>query len=148
MKNRRHIVLTSLLVAWVLLVVGSANAQSTITAQVQFALASGSPWPGLQHPIPPTVPVAILSSKTFDARTVDAQSLILTIRGGRPLGSKSKSPCKEADINRDGLLDLVCVFRVMTPALEPGTWSAVMEGRTFDGMRVRGNLPLYVPSDH
>lgn len=143
----RWIVSALLFVACVLLVVGSASAQSTITVQTQFALTTSSPWPGSLHPIPPVVPVAILSSRTFDARMVDPQSLILTMNGGKALGSNGKSPCKEADINRDSLLDLVCVIRVTPSSLEPSTRVAVLEGRTVEGTRIRGELALYVPLD-
>ena len=119
-----------------------ANAQSTITVQVQFAPAPGSLWPGLQRPIPPTILAAILSSRTFDARAVDTRSLILIAKDAKPLGTRASSPCKETDVNRDGLLDLLCVIRTTSSTIEPGREPVALEGRTLAGKRIRGEFLL------
>jgi probable HAF family extracellular repeat protein len=84
-----------------------------------------------------TVPVAILSTATFDAPTVDSLSIMLAgahvrLRGnGQPQSSI-------ADVNGDGRLDLV--VHVVTEALELSATDteAVLVGETYDGIHIVG----------
>jgi hypothetical protein len=84
-----------------------------------------------------TVPVAILSSSSFDATTVDPSTVTLSgaavkLRGrGTPMASVE-------DINGDGLGDLV--VHVSTEALQLAETDveAVLTGKTFSGVPVRG----------
>jgi hypothetical protein len=83
------------------------------------------------------VPVAILSSPSFDARSVDPLSVVLagaTIKlkgNGAPLFSLQ-------DINDDGLVDML--VHVTTQALEltETDSDAILTARISDGQRVRG----------
>lgn len=54
------------------------------------------------------VPVAILSSDTFDATTVDPETVSLAGTSIRLVGKSGKYLCHEEDVNGDELLDLVC----------------------------------------
>ncbi len=84
-----------------------------------------------------TVPVAILSSSSFDAATIDPSTIVLAgaavnLRGrGTPMASVE-------DINGDGLGDLV--VHVSTEALQLAETDiqAVLTGKTFSGVPVRG----------
>lgn len=84
-----------------------------------------------------TVPVAILSSETFDATTVNP--LTVTLAGANVrLKGKGTPMSSFEDINKDGRLDLL--VHVETEALELTDTSteAVLEGKTFSGRRIKG----------
>jgi len=84
-----------------------------------------------------TVPVAILSSETFDATTVDPLTVTLSGANVRLKGKGTPMSSFE-DINKDGRLDLL--VHVETEALELTDTSteAVLEGKTFSGRRIKG----------
>ena len=83
------------------------------------------------------IPVAILSSATFDARTVKPESVTLAgatvkLKGkGTPIFSYS-------DVNGDGRADLI--VNVLTDALQltPGDTEAVLVGVTTSGAYITG----------
>ena len=84
-----------------------------------------------------TVPVAILSTTSFDAATVDPLSV--TLSGARvALRGKGTPMASRQDVNGDGLLDLV--IHVSTDALElsDADTEVVLEGNTFEGRAIRG----------
>ena len=84
-----------------------------------------------------TVPVAILSSASFDAATVDPLSV--TLSGARvELRGRGTPMASSQDVNGDGLLDLV--IHVSTEALELSDTDTevVLEGNTFGGAAIRG----------
>lgn len=77
-----------------------------------------------------SVPVAILSSPIFDARTVDPSTV--TLEGANvALKGKGTPMASFKDVNGDGLLDLV--VHVATDALELSSTDkiAVLKGKTF-----------------
>jgi hypothetical protein len=84
-----------------------------------------------------TVPVAILSSPTFDASTVDASSVTLAgaaveLKGrGIPMTSLE-------DVNGDGLMDLILHIATEALTLTGADTEAVLEGRTTSGQLIRG----------
>jgi len=84
-----------------------------------------------------TVPVAILSSETFDATTVDPLTVTLSGANVRLKGKGTPMSSFE-DINKDGRLDIL--VHVETEALELTDTSteAVLEGKTFSGRRIKG----------
>jgi hypothetical protein len=83
------------------------------------------------------VPVAILSSEDFDATTVD--STTVTLAGATvAIRRKGKAMAQEADVNGDGLVDLV--VQVETQG-EDAVWeSGIVEltGTTIDGLTIVG----------
>jgi len=83
------------------------------------------------------VPVAILSTATFDATKVDPGSVTLA---GAQVKVKGKGSYQASvqDVNGDGRKDLV--VQVVTNALEltAGDTRAFLEGKTFGGQRIIG----------
>ncbi len=90
------------------------------------------------------IPVVILSSATFDARTVNPAGLTLIAAGLSLKGPSDSSGCSTSDVNGDGLPDLTCEFRGDTSLAQPGTIPATLEGRTSDGMAVRGETTISI----
>ncbi len=83
------------------------------------------------------VPVAILSSESFDATMVDPVTVTLAGANVRLKGKGTPMVMKQ-DVNNDGRTDLV--VHVETEALQLSLTSeeAILEGTTFDGRRIRG----------
>jgi len=83
------------------------------------------------------VPVAILSTTTFDASTVDPLTVALAGAGVK-LRGKGTPMASGEDVNGDGILDLV--VHVDTTALEltETAASALLTGRTFSEIEIRG----------
>lgn len=84
------------------------------------------------------VPVAIISSDTFDATTVDPTSVSLAGASVKMVGKSDKYLCNQEDINNDGLIDLVCKIYTAQFMVEEGETMAIMEAETFDGIKLRG----------
>jgi N-acetylneuraminic acid mutarotase len=84
------------------------------------------------------VPVAILSSATFDATQVDPASIRLTASAVRLTGRSDKYSCNTRDVNRDGRADLVCRVNTDPSMVKAGSTSAVLTGRTFGGQDIQG----------
>jgi hypothetical protein len=83
------------------------------------------------------VPVAILSSVTFDAPSaVDAASLTF----GRTGNETSLAFCIAGpeDVNGDGLLDMVCHFNTDATGFLPGDTEGVLKGETLSGLPIKG----------
>jgi len=91
------------------------------------------------------VPVAILGTATFDATSVDPLSVTLASAPVRLTG-RGTAAASIQDVNSDGFPDLV--VQVYTDALQiSGSESlAVLEGKTMDGVGIRGaDTVLVVP---
>jgi hypothetical protein len=84
------------------------------------------------------VPVAILSSATFDAQTVNPDTVSLAGARVKLVGKSSRYLCRGEDVNGDGLVDLVCHVETAQFMIEPGESVAILEAETFDGTSVRG----------
>ena len=78
------------------------------------------------------VPVAILSSPTFDAATVDRGTVVFA---GAPALSIGGTP---EDVNGDGLLDLVLHFSTQSLNLNSGDTEACLTGKTLSGQDFKG----------
>lgn len=90
------------------------------------------------------VPVAILSSETFDATTVDPYSVTLA---GATVAVKGKAETPMAsveDVNEDGLDDLVVHVNTQALELTEGDVIAILEGETYDGMLIVGEDTIRV----
>jgi hypothetical protein len=88
------------------------------------------------------ISVAILSSETFDATTIDQQ----TLRFGKTGEEQSLAKCKKnaKDENHDGLPDLVCSFETDATGVEAGDTTAVLTGKTLDGTSFEGTDSIQV----
>jgi len=84
-----------------------------------------------------TVPVAILSNSTFDARS---QIYVNSLTFGRTGTESSLAFCDSGgeDVNGDGLLDLVCHFYTQKTGFQIGDIQGVLKGLTSDGDLIRG----------
>jgi len=84
-----------------------------------------------------TIPVAILSSSTFSAPTgVDKTSLTFGRTGNAP--SLAFCDSTGEDVNRDGLLDLVCHFYTQKTGFQIADTKGVLRGRTVGGQLIKG----------
>jgi hypothetical protein len=86
------------------------------------------------------IPVAILSTSSFDATTVDPGTVCF---GDDE--DPSQRDCTEAhgtghieDLDRDGDLDLVLHYETGQTGIDLADTQACLAGRTFGGMRIRG----------
>jgi hypothetical protein len=84
------------------------------------------------------VPVAILSSPTFDAQDVNPDTLVLASARVKLIRKGGKYSCRAVDVNGDGLPDLLCHVVTAQFALQPGDTVAVLDAVTHSGQRVRG----------
>ena len=90
-----------------------------------------------------TIPVAIFSTPTFDATTIDPTTVTLAdapvrLRGkGRPMASAE-------DVNGDGLLDLVVHVKTKDLELTDADSQAQLTGETFDGVSIVGTDTIRV----
>lgn len=83
------------------------------------------------------VPVAILSSPTFDATTqVDRTSLTF----GHTGDEQSLAFCNPGgeDVNGDGLPDLICHCETPKTGFQPGDTIGVLKGKTVTGIPIMG----------
>lgn len=85
-----------------------------------------------------TVPVAILSTATFDATTIDPLTVTLA---SAPVKLKGKGTpmTSTQDVNGDGLTDLVVHVSTEALALSPADTEAVLEGKAYCGKLITGS---------
>jgi hypothetical protein len=82
-----------------------------------------------------TIPVAILSTATFNAvATVDANSLTF----GRTGNEHSLAFCHADDVNGDGFIDLACHFETQSTGFEDGDTLGILKGKTLSGTPIIG----------
>lgn len=78
------------------------------------------------------VPVAILSDSTFDATTIDRDTVVFAGASPLPIGQTPE------DVNSDGLLDIVLHFKTQDLNLQPGDTEACLSGKTLGGQDFEG----------
>jgi len=83
---------------------------------------------------PGKLPVAIISTPSFDASTVDPS----TVTFGRTGNEASPVSYALSDVNGDKRRDLVCQFNIQDTALLCGDTSANLRAKTFNGCSVKG----------
>jgi hypothetical protein len=83
------------------------------------------------------VPVAVLSTETFDATTLDVASISFA---GAPVITKRNGTFQASfeDVNGDGLLDLVLHFSTQALSLNSSSTEATLTGSTDSGRCVTG----------
>lgn len=119
---------------------------SGVSSPVQHVNIDIKPGSGERAPVNPkakgTVPVALLSSKDFNALDADAASLSFGATGDE----KSLRRCgKEGeDVNGDGLRDLVCHFDNEVARFQRGDTVGVLKGKTKAGKQIEGRGDLKV----
>jgi hypothetical protein len=85
-----------------------------------------------------TVPVAILSSATFNALTVLPETISLSGARVKLMGRGDRYLCAGEDVNGDNRTDLVCHVLTAQFLIETGDSVAVLEAQTSTGLVVRG----------
>ena len=93
------------------------------------------------------IPIAILSSPTFDATQINPASVRLAGAQVSLIGKADKYACHVEDVNGEGLRDLVCQVVTAQLAIQPGDSVAVMEAETFGGTRIRGEDAIRIVPD-
>lgn len=81
------------------------------------------------------IPVAILSTDTFDATTVDPS----TVKFGPDGATEAHGGRHREDVNKDGKKDLVLHFRTHDTGIECGDTSASLTGKTVSGQAIAGS---------
>lgn len=93
------------------------------------------------------IPVAILSSESFDAASIDPETLRLS---GASVGIAGKSGnllCHMEDVNSDGRNDMVCQFETAQLMLQTGDTMGVVTGTTLSGVAFRGQDSVRIVPD-
>jgi len=92
-----------------------------------------------------TIPVAILSTDTFNA---PAQVDTTSLKFGRTGNESSLAFCSSPqDVNGDGLADLVCHFMAQETGFQKGDTQGALTGKTVRGIGIRGtDSAVIVPS--
>ena len=93
------------------------------------------------------IPVAILSSETFDSRNVDTESLTLTAPALNLVGRSNAAGCQETDVNGDGLVDLLCQFDLARVPTKSGVSITVLQGKIMDGTGIRAEMAVNIIPD-
>lgn len=84
-----------------------------------------------------SIPVAIMSSATFDApKMID----LISVRFGRTGNEASLEKCNPQgeDVNGDGHLDLTCHFSIALAGFQSGDSAGVLRAKTLDAQLVEG----------
>ena len=124
-------------VAWFLNSVesfGIAPPTGSLCRAASISVKPGSNQTGINLGSLGKIPVAILSTADFDARTVNP----LTVRFGRTGTEASPVHWALEDVTGDGTLDLVLQFLTQTTGIQPGDTQVVLMGRASDGSPFRG----------
>jgi hypothetical protein len=81
------------------------------------------------------IPVAILTTDTFDATTMDST----TVRFGATGTEAAPVQSAVADVDGDGDTDLILHFKTQDTDIRCGDTSASLTGETFDGQAIEGS---------
>lgn len=84
------------------------------------------------------VPVAIMSTVSFDARTIDPASVVLAGASVLLRGKGNYQYILE-DLNGDGLDDMIVHIDTTALQLSLGDTEALLEAQTYQGVRIRGS---------
>ncbi len=96
------------------------------------------------------IPVAILSSETFDATNVNEDTIFLAGASVKIAGtSGDKFSCQEKDVNNDGLDDLVCQIETAEFMIEAGDDMVELTAETFDNppIKIKGTDSIRIVPD-
>lgn len=90
------------------------------------------------------IPVAILSTPTFDATQVDPSTVTLAGAHVQLIGKSGKYQCSVQDVNGDGINDLLCQVSTAQSLIQPGDSNAVLEATTFAGLPIVGQEEITI----
>jgi uncharacterized delta-60 repeat protein len=91
-----------------------------------------------------TIPVAILSTREFNAPKQVSSTSLKFGRTGNEASLASCSPPQ--DVNKDGMLDVLCHFTATRIGFQLGDTQGVLTGTTFGGDAIRGTDSVVVVS--
>lgn len=94
------------------------------------------------------ISVAIFSSDSFDATSINPVTISLAGARVKIVGKSGIYLAHEEDVNEDGLIDLVCQVETAQFMIELGESLAVLEAETFDGLHVRGEDTVRIVPDN
>lgn len=91
-----------------------------------------------------SLPVAILSTNSFDATKINSA----TVRFGRTGTEASPVHSSFADVNGDGALDMILQFNTQATGIQPGDAQVILMGRMIDGTPFRGFASIQTVGSH
>jgi hypothetical protein len=124
----------------------SGVSPSLMPINIDVKPGSGDDWAPINPKSHGKIPVALLSSPSFDATKVD----ISTLTFGKTGNEESLSHCGKSgdDVNDDGLLDMVCHFYNQKAGFTKTSLEGIVRGRTTLGTAFEGRGFLkVVPGD-
>lgn len=123
---------------FILVQVLTANARDdgAQTQRVQIDILPGVAPNNIDLDADDFLPVAILSTAGFDAASVDLSTLALA--GTVGVKNENGEPSTTADVNEDGLADLVVYFPSKLSGLNASSTEATLTGRLSDGTPIEG----------
>ncbi len=93
------------------------------------------------------IPLAILSHPGLDPNDINPRTITLEGVGVLLVGKSDKSLCHQADVNGDGLLDLICNVHITGYRVAPGEYMIRVEAETYDKLRLNGEDIIRVPGN-
>ena len=93
------------------------------------------------------IPVAILTTETFDATTVDIQTVELSGAKVAVRGNGQRVMVSQQDVDGDGDIDILFHVETQDLAIEPGTTIVTLTGETFDGTKIVGTDDIKLVGD-
>jgi hypothetical protein len=120
---------------------------AAVASQVPIDIKPGSDQNTINLGSAGAVPVAILSSSTFDATTVDPETIFLEGASVKLVGKGERYLCHDEDVDGDELLDLLCQILTDEIQIEVGDSVAELTASTEDGTAVRGEDSVRIVPD-
>jgi hypothetical protein len=117
----------------------SYQEEAPVGQAITFVVKPGSEQPA---PINPKsngkIPVAILTTASFDATTVDPTTVKFGVLGSEA----SSTQTSLEDVNGDGRLDMVLHFNTQQTGIVCGTTTVTLTGKTTSGQLISGTAPI------
>ncbi len=93
------------------------------------------------------IPVAILTTETFDATTVDINTIELSGAAVAVRGNGKHIMAEQTDVDGDGDIDLLVHIETQQLVIDPGTTIVTLTGETFDGTKIEGTDDIKLVGD-
>jgi hypothetical protein len=113
----------------------AAKCKDSDVTEVQIDIKPGSSPNSINPKSNGVIPVALLTTETFDVTTVDPLSVHFGPKGAKEAHNKGHIE----DVNHDGEPDLVLHFKTQATGIKCGDTSASLTGETFDGNPIQGS---------